>query len=102
MFTLIFVSIFVAVWLFLAFLPWLAVSVFTKGNAGMLNLPLCLFTGLVAALAIPILGMDDLRGVWLSMGAAFMAPALLMAARRLSLEPSRRPHPAVSTEGEPK
>lgn len=102
MFTLIFVSIFVAAWLFLAFIPWLAVSVFTKGHAGLLNLPLCLFTGLVAALAVPILGMDDLRGVWLSMGAAFGAPAILMTVRRLSLEPSRRPHPAIPTEGETK
>ncbi len=99
MFTLIFVSLFLVAWLILAFVPWLAVSVFTRGNAGLANLPLCLFTGVVAALAVPTLGLEDMRGVWLSMAAAFIAPALLMAARRMSIEPVRRPLPG---EGETK
>lgn len=99
MFTLIFVSLFLAAWLFLAFVPWLAVSVFTRGNAGLANLPLCLFTGVVAALAVPTLGLEDERGVWLSMAVAFLAPTVLMAVRRISLEPIRQ---ALPGEGEPK
>lgn len=93
MFTLIFVSLFVGAWLILAFVPWLLFSVFTRGNAGLANLPLCLFTGLVAALAVPTLGMEDWRGVWISMGMALGAPTLLMVLRRISLEPVRRPLP---------
>jgi hypothetical protein len=92
-FTLIFVSLFVVAWLILAFVPWLLFSVFTRGNAGLANLPLCLFTGLVAALAVPTLGMEDWRGVWLSMAMALCAPTLLMVLRRISLEPARRALP---------
>lgn len=84
MYTLIFVSLFVAGWLFLAFLPWLAFSVATRGNAGLVNLPLCLFAGAVAGLAVPLLGKDDMAGVWLSAAAALVAPALLMVLRRFS------------------
>jgi hypothetical protein len=42
LFALIFLSLFLLGWLFCAFLPWLAVSVATRGNAG-LGMPLCLF-----------------------------------------------------------
>lgn len=99
MFTLIFVSLFVTAWLILAFIPWLVLSVFTRGNAGLANLPLCLFTGVVAALAVPTLGFQDSRGIWLSMLAAIGAPTLLLAARRFSLEPVQKPVPG---EGETK
>ena len=99
MFTLIFVGLFLAAWLFLAFVPWLAVSVFTRGNAGLGNLPLCLFAGVVAALAIPVLGMEDERGIWLSMVAALVAPALLLAVRRMTFVSLNNP---VSGESETK
>lgn len=99
MFTIIFVSLFLVAWLILAFIPWLLFSVFTRGNAGLANLPLCLFTGLVAALAVPTLGMEDGRGVWLSMVMAIAAPTVLMVLRRISLEPVRAPFPG---EGETK
>ncbi len=87
MFTLIFVSLFVAAWLVLAFMPWLVLSVSTRGNAGLVNLPLCLFAGLVAGLAVPVLGMDGVSGIWLSMAAAVLAPSALLAIRRFSLAP---------------
>lgn len=87
MFTLIFVALFLVAWLTLSFLPWLVLSVATRGNAGLANLPLCLFTGLVAAVAVPILGMDGSAGIWVSMVAAFVAPSLLLAIRRFSLHP---------------
>lgn len=99
MFTLIFVSLFLVAWLFLAFVPWLVLSVATRGNAGLGNLPLCLFTGVVAALAIPVLGMEDERGIWLSMAAAFVAPSLLLAVRRMTFVPLSNP---VTGEGESK
>lgn len=88
MYTLIFVSLFVAGWLILAFIPWLVLSVATRGNAGLLNLPLCLVAGVVAGLAVPLLGKDDAVGMWLSAMAALLVPSLLLAARRFSLSAS--------------
>jgi hypothetical protein len=84
-FTFIFVSIFVFGWLLLGFLPWLGLSVATRGNAGLVNLPLCLLAAVVAGLAVPLLGKDDAQGLWLSALAAFLAPCALLAARRFSL-----------------
>lgn len=86
-------SLFVSAWLILGFLPWLAFSVATRGHAGLGMLPLCLLAAVVAGLAVPVLGKDDGDGIWLSMVAALVAPALLMAARRFAL-PAR--HPAVT------
>lgn len=91
MFTLIFVSMYVVSWLVLGFIPWLAMSVATRGNAGLVNLPLCLFAAVVAGLAVPILGKDDLAGLWLSGIAAIAAPSALLVVRRFSIgvrEPS--------------
>ena len=85
MFTLIFVSMYVISWLFLGFIPWLALSVATRGNAGLLNLPLCLFTAVVAGLAVPLLGKDDFAGLWISGLAAIAAPSALLAVRRFSM-----------------
>lgn len=93
MFTAIFLSLFFAAWLFAGFLPWLAFSVATRGHAGLGMLPLCMVTGVIAGLAVPLLGKDDGAGIWISMLAALVAPTLLMAARRFAL-PAR--HPGVT------
>lgn len=85
MFTLIFVSMYLISWLVLGFIPWLALSVATKGNAGLVNLPLCLFAAVVAGLAVPLLGKDDAAGLWLSGVAAIAAPSALLAVRRFSM-----------------
>lgn len=92
-FDVVFVTLFLAGWLILAAAPWVAVSVRTKGEAGMVNLLLCLLTGVVAALAVPLLGKDDAVGLWLSFVVAFLAPAALLAIRRYSLgaHPSHAP-----------
>jgi hypothetical protein len=84
LFDLIFISLFVAGWVFCAFIPWLAFSVATRGNAGLINLPLVLFAGVVAGLAIPLLVNDDWNGLWLSVLAAFLVSAVLMALRRFT------------------
>ncbi len=90
MFTAIFLSLFVGAWLILGFIPWLAFSVATRGHAGLGMLSLCLLTGVVAGLAVPLLGKDDGEGIWISMIAAVAAPALLMTARRFAL-PAQHP-----------
>ncbi|HEX6031945.1 MAG TPA: hypothetical protein VFY90_10980 [Tepidiformaceae bacterium] len=84
LFDLIFVSVFVAGWLFCAFVPWLAFSVATRGNAGLINLPLALFAGVVAGLAIPLLVNDGWNGLWLSVLAAFLVSGGLMTLRRFT------------------
>ena len=81
----IFVSLYVVGWLICAFAPWLALSVATRGRAGLAYLPLCLFVGVVAGIAVPIFGLTNALGLWLSFAAAFFVPALLLAARRFSL-----------------
>lgn len=85
MYTAIFVSLFLIAWSALAFIPWLALSVRTKGQAGLLNLPLCLLAGIAGGFAVPLLGLTGAGGIWVSMVVAFGAPALLLAARRFSL-----------------
>ncbi|MBE0610323.1 MAG: hypothetical protein IH609_13165 [Dehalococcoidia bacterium] len=100
MFTLIFVSLFVAAWMLMGLIPWMVLSVATRGNAGLVNLPLCLFAGVVGGLAVPLVGKDDAAGIWLSVLAALVVPALLLVARRLSLgavaqlrhQPAGEPH----------
>ncbi len=85
LFDVIFVSLFVTGWLICAFLPWLVLSVATRGNAGLANLPLCLFAGLVGALAVPIMGFDGAGGLSMSFLVAALVPSLLLGARRLSV-----------------
>lgn len=88
LFELIFVTIFVAAWVVCGYLPWFLLSVFTRGNAGLVYLPLSVFTGVVAGLAVPLLGPQDMTGLWLSMVCALVAPSILLAARRFSLTPA--------------
>ncbi len=85
MYTLIFLTLFIGGWLVCGFLPWLVISVATRGNAGLLNLPLAMFAGVVAGLAVPVLGADDASGIWWSFVAALVVPSVLLAARRFSL-----------------
>lgn len=96
LFDLIFVGLFLVGWLVCAFLPWLAVSVATRGNAGIGMLPLCLFTGVVAALAVPFLVNDGWTGVWLSFLAAVVAPSALMAVRKATMVAPEMPAERLS------
>lgn len=95
MFTAIFLSLFLAAWLLLGFLPWLMVSVVTRGRAGLGMLPLCLLAGLVGGFAVPLLGKDDGQGIWISMLAALVASSALIAARKFS---QHAPAPEASPE----
>ncbi|MBI2765380.1 MAG: hypothetical protein HYX53_05625 [Chloroflexi bacterium] len=97
LFDLIFLGVFTLGWLISAYIPWLALSIATRGRAGLVYLPLCLFSGVVAALAVPVLGFDGRGGLALSFAAAFTVPAALLAARRLSL-PASSPRPRVEPE----
>ncbi len=84
LFDAIFLSLFVLGWLICGFLPWLVLSVGTRGDAGLGYLPLCLLTSVVAGVAIPVLGLNDGRGLLVSFAVAFAAPSLLLAVARYS------------------
>jgi len=107
-YTAIFVSLYVTGWLICAFIPWLALSVATRGRAGLGVLPLCLFAGVVAALAVPVFGLTGVTGFWLSFLIAATVPAVLLALRRFSLhdaalrEPSARSRPIPRTQEGPR
>ena len=102
LYNLIFISLYVVGWSACGFLPWLTLSVATRGQAGLAYLPLCVFAGNVAGLAVPILILDDATGLWLSFLLAALVPAALLAARRLSLAAAQKspavPPPAAGAE----
>lgn len=93
LFELIFVSLFIAGWLACGFAPWLALSVATRGHAGLHMLPICLFGGVVGGLAVPILLRQDMAGLWLSFAAALFIPAMLLAAQRTAAAARQRQSP---------
>lgn len=93
LFDLIFLSLFVSGWLVCAFVPWLALSVATRGEAGLGNLPLCLFAGVVGALAVPFLGATGGLGLASSFVVALVAPAALLTLRRALERAQRRALP---------
>ncbi len=85
LFSLLFITLYVLGWLVLGFLPWLALSVGTRGHAGLLWLPLSLIAGVAGGLVVPLFLRDGL-GLVLSFAAAFALPTLLLASRPLVRE----------------
>ncbi len=83
LFDALFITLFVIGWLALGFLPWLALSVATRGNAGMRYLPLSMAAAVIGGLAVPVFR-DDEVGLILSFVVALAFPTLLLTARRVS------------------
>jgi hypothetical protein len=81
-FDLIFGGLLLAGWLICAYAPWVVASIVTRGHAGFAMLPLCLFSGVVGALAVPILGADGVAGLWASFGVAAAVPSILLVLQR--------------------
>ena len=84
LFDAIFITLFVLGWLALGFVPWLVLSVASRGNAGMRYLLPSLAAGVIGGLAVPLSGRDDALGLVLSFVVAFSFPTLLLTARRIS------------------
>jgi hypothetical protein len=85
MFDLIFVTLFVAGWSICGIVPWLALSIATRGQAGLIYLPLTIFAANVGGMAVPVLGLDTGRGMAVSFLVALAVPTALLIARRMSL-----------------
>ncbi len=100
LFDAIFLTIFFSAWALCGLVPWLVLSVKTRGEAGLGMLPLCIFAGIVAGPAVPLLGIDNATGIWVSLAAALVAPTALLAARRFSLGSRHEPVPAKVRQGE--
>ncbi|MBI5948369.1 MAG: hypothetical protein HY875_09545 [Chloroflexi bacterium] len=92
-------TLLLAGWAIAGAIPWLALSVATRGNAGLAFLPIAMITGVIGALVVPIVGATGATGLVVSFPVAFFASAALLAARKLSLSVS---HPAdpVAAHGE--
>ena len=83
LFDALFITLFVIGWLALGFLPWLVMSVATRGNAGIRYLLPSMAAGVVGGLAVSF-ARDDGLGLILSFVVAFVFPTLLLTARRIS------------------
>jgi hypothetical protein len=70
-------------------LPWLVLSIVTRGDAGLAWLPVSMLVAVLAAMLVPILGATGITGLWFSFVAAVAGPAALLAVRRFSLGASR-------------
>jgi len=88
-------TLLVAAWTVFGAIPWLVLSVVSRGNAGLAFLPAAMLTGVVGALVVPIVGATGLTGLFVSFPAALAASAALLAARKLRLSASHPADPAA-------
>ena len=84
LFEAIFITLYVLGWLALGFVPWLVLSVITRGNAGLRYLPLSMLTGVVGGLAVPLLVRDDGLGLILSFVVALVLPTVVLCIQRVT------------------
>lgn len=103
LFSILAMTVLVAGWLTVGTFAWLAVSVATRGNAGLAMLPLAWFCAVVAALIVPMLGFTGGGGLFGSFVVALVAPLALLGARRLAMRAQHgepRSQPAGAPEAE--
>jgi len=84
LFDLIVGTLFVVTWSAIGIVPWLVVSVATRGHAGMAMLPLCILAALAGGMLVPFVGFTDASGIWLSFAAALALSSVTMLARRFA------------------
>lgn len=83
LFDALFITFFVIGWLALGFVPWLVLSVATRGNAGMRYLLPSMAAGVIGGLVVSFVR-DDGLGLILSFVVALAFPTLLLTVRRIS------------------
>ena len=84
LFDALFITLFVLGWLALGFVPWLVLSVATRGNAGIRYLLPSMAAGAVGGVVVSFIR-DDGLGLILSFVVALAFPTLLLTARRVAL-----------------
>jgi len=100
-----FVIFFFAVWCFLGLITWVVAAVIARGRGALPALPLALAGAGVAGVAVPLAGLDDAAGFFLSLASALLAGAIASAAgialaRRLWPTQAAQPVPS-SAQGRP-
>ena len=84
-----FIFLFFFIWCVLGVIPWAAAAVWTRGRGALLALPLALAAAAAAGVFVPLVGLRDTTGFFLSLPAALLGSALASVAgiavsRRLS------------------
>jgi hypothetical protein len=72
-----FVLFFVAVWCFLGLIAWAVSAIIARGRGALPVLPLALTAASAAGVAIPLVGLDDATGFFLSLATALLAGAIV-------------------------
>ena len=96
-----FVLLFFALWCILGLLPWAVAAVLSRGRGALLALPLALAGAAASGVLVPLLGLRDALGFFISLPAALGGGALTSAAgialaRRLAGSSTR---PSLDKEG---
>jgi len=74
-----FVLFFFAVWCFLGIIAWAIAAVIARGRGALPALPLALAAASAAGVAVPLTGLDNAAGFFLSLATAFLAGAIASA-----------------------
>ncbi|HEV8574098.1 MAG TPA: hypothetical protein VGR43_05250 [Dehalococcoidia bacterium] len=75
-----FVVVFFAAWCFLGLIAWAVSAVIARGRGALPALPLALAAASAAGVAVPLAGLDDARGFFLSLATALLGGAIASAA----------------------
>jgi hypothetical protein len=75
-----FVLFFFAVWCFLGLIAWCVAAVFARGRGALPALPLALGAAAAAGVVVPLAGLDDAGGFFLSLATAFIGGVITSAA----------------------
>ena len=91
-----FVFFFFLVWCLMGLLPWALASVLVRGRGALLALPVALAAASAAGVLVPVAGLDDATGFFISLITAFTGGSLGSAAgiafaRRLASSLRGRP-----------
>ena len=71
-----FVLFFFAVWCFLGLIAWAIAAVVARGRGALPALPLALGAAAAAGVAVPLAGLEDAAGFFLSLATALLAGAV--------------------------
>ena len=68
-----FLIFFFLCWTIVAFFPWVATALYVRGRGAAVALPLAVVAAWAAGVSVPLLGMRDATGFFVSLLAAFLA-----------------------------
>jgi hypothetical protein len=97
-----FLLFFFTVWCFLGLFAWCIGAIFARGRGALPALPMALAAACAFGVAVPIIGLDNAPGFFLSLAAAFLGGAIgaiVGIALALRLWPARKPDSHISHAG---